>query len=562
MRTERKQQSFQYGAAIMLVSAVLVKLIGALFKIPLASSICLGDLGFGYFSSAYDLFTPIYSLAMAGLPVALARTVSEHMAAGRYKDVRATLKISRRIYSITGFAGFMLMLALIYPFVSLSDKTGQTVYSLFAIAPSMLFCCIISAYRGYYEGLRNMYPTAVSELIEALCKLVLGFGFAFITVKITGNVAYGAAAAMLGITFGTLIAAIYLKLYHRLKGDRITDGEFAASPDAVIGKQAAKALIVLAVPIALASLCNNIASLIDVSMVKWQLSRLMSDNVGFIREMYSESVSGYNATSALPLTDGQLPTFLYGIRGKAYTLFNLVPTLTSVIGVTAVPVIAEFSQRKDFNGLKRNTESVLKLTAVISFPIAMGFIAVGDRIMRLLYSTEASVQIGGPLLNIFGFAVVFAGLAIPMNGVLQAIGKQKAALFNIAVGAAVKLTVNFMAVGNPNINIKGAALGTFACYFIIFCLNFVTFRKAVGVLPEIKNTLIKPLTAAVLCGIAAYLVSLASDSSVVTCLAIIAAGIVYFFLLILLNTFSETDFSGFPKGKSIIKFCKKHRIIR
>ena len=149
-----------------------------------------------------------------------------------------------------------------------------------------------------------------------------------------------------------------------------------------------------------------------------------------------------------------------------------------------------------------------------------------------------------------------------MNGILQAIGKQKAALFNIAVGAAVKLTVNFMAVGNPNINIKGAALGTFACYFIIFCLNFVSFRKAVGVLPEIKNTLIKPLTAAVLCGIAAYLVSLASDSSVVTCLAIIAAGIVYFILLILLNTFSENDFSGFPKGKSIIKFCKKHRIIR
>ena len=192
----------------------------------------------------------------------------------------------------------------------------------------------------------------------------------------------------------------------------------------------------------------------------------------------------------------------------------------------------------------------------------MGFIAVGDRIMRLLYSTEASVQIGGPLLNIFGFAVFFAGLAIPLNGILQAIGKQNAALFNIAVGAAVKLTVNFTAVGNPNINIKGAALGTLACYFIIFCLNFVTFSKAVGFLPEIKNTLIKPLAAAGFCGIAAYLVSLASDSSVVTCLAIIAAGTVYFFLLILLNTFSEIDFSGFPKGKSIIKFCKKHRIIR
>lgn len=546
----------------MLISAVLVKLIGALFKIPLASNACLGDLGFGYFSSAYDLFTPIYSLAMAGLPVALARTVSEHMAAGRYKDVRLSLKISRRIYFITGLAGFSLMLALIFPFVRLTDKTGQTVYSLFAIAPSMLFCCIISAYRGYYEGLRNMYPTAVSELIEALCKLILGFGFAFLTVKITGNVAFGAAAAMLGITAGTLLAAVYLKLYHSFKGDRITDSELSGSPDAVSGKQAAKALLVLAVPIALASLCNNIASLIDVSMVKWQLSRLMADNAELIRNMYSRSLSAYNSVSATPLTDTELPTFLYGIRGKAYTLFNLVPTLTSVIGVTAVPVIAECSKRRDLNGLKRNTESVLKLSAVISFPIAAGFIAVGGRIMRLLYSTEASVEIGGPLLNIFGFAVIFAGLSIPMNGILQAIGKQKAALFNIALGAIAKLTVNFLAVGNPKINIKGAALGTLACYFLIFALNFITFIKAVKILPEIKNTLIKPFAAAGLCGLAAYLISLAGNTFFITCIAIFAAGTVYFSLLVLLNTFCEADFSGFPKGKSVVDFCKKHRIIR
>ena len=561
MKTERKQQSFQYGAAIMLISAVLVKLIGALFKIPLASNACLGDLGFGYFSSAYDLFTPIYSLAMAGLPVALARTVSEHMAAGRYKDVRISLKISRRIYFITGFAGFTLMLALIYPFARLTDKTGQTVYSLFSIAPSMLFCCIISAYRGYYEGLRNMYPTAVSELIEALSKLILGFCFAFITVKITENVAFGAAAAMLGITAGTLLSAVYLKLYHSFKGDRITDSELARSPDAANGKQAAKALLVLAVPIALASLCNNIASLIDVSMVKWQLSRLMADNAELIRNMYSRSLSAYNSASASPLTDTELPTFLYGIRGKAYTLFNLVPTLTSVIGVTAVPVIAECSKR-DLNELKRNTESVLKLSAVISFPIAAGFVAVGGRIMRLLYSTEASVQIGGPLLNIFGFAVIFAGLAIPMNGILQAIGKQKAALFNIALGAIAKLSVNFLAVGNPKINIKGAALGTLACYFLIFALNIISFVKAVKILPEIKNTLIKPLASAVLCGLAAYLISLVGDSSFITCIAIFAAGTVYFSLLVLLNTFCEADFLGFPNGKSAVVFCKKHRIIR
>ena len=156
----RKQQSFEYGAVILLCSTMIVKLIGAIFKIPLSNLI--GDLGFGYFSSAYDLFTPIYSLSMAGLPIAVSRLVAEHMAAGRYKDVRRSLSVTKKAFFVTGFAGLLLMLILIYPFVRITDQTGKTVYSLFAIAPSLLFCCIMSTYRGYYEGLRNMYPTAFS----------------------------------------------------------------------------------------------------------------------------------------------------------------------------------------------------------------------------------------------------------------------------------------------------------------------------------------------------------------------------------------------------------------
>ena len=157
---KRKQQSFEYGAMILLTSTVLVKLIGAIFKIPLSNLI--GDLGFGYFSSAYDLFTPIYTLAMAGLPIAVSRVVAEHMAVGKYRDVKNALHVTKKIFLITGLSGLVIMLLLIYPFVKITDPTGETIYSLFAIAPSLLFCCTMSTYRGYYEGLRNMYPTALS----------------------------------------------------------------------------------------------------------------------------------------------------------------------------------------------------------------------------------------------------------------------------------------------------------------------------------------------------------------------------------------------------------------
>ena len=258
----------QYGTAVLLISAVIVKIIGALFKIPLSSAHCLGDEGFGFFSSAYDLFSPLYSLAMAGLPVATARTVSEHTAAGRYRDARLSYRLSRKFFLIAGIMGTAVFAALVIPFVRLTDATGKTAPALFAVAPAVLFSCILSAERGYYEGLNNMLPTAVSELTEALCKLILGLGAAFITVRLTGSTVWGAAAAMVGITVGTLFAFLYTRIYAKLKGDGITAEMLENSPEPQSGADTFKKMILLTLPIALTSLTVNIPPMIDAFTVK------------------------------------------------------------------------------------------------------------------------------------------------------------------------------------------------------------------------------------------------------------------------------------------------------
>ena len=556
----RKQQSFEYGAIILLCSTMIVKLIGAIFKIPLSNLI--GDLGFGYFSSAYDLFTPIYSLSMAGLPIAVSRLVAEHMAAGRYKDVRRSLSVTKKAFFVTGFAGLLLMVILIYPFVKLTDQTGKTVYSLFAIAPSLLFCCIMSTYRGYYEGLRNMYPTAASDIIEAMGKLVLGLGFAYIVMKITDNVALAAAGAMLGITVGAAAAALFLRLRYKFKGDMITDGELASSPEPMASKATLKALIAIAIPVVVASLANNIASLVDVSMVKWQLSHLMESDSQIITSMYSASIADYNANASQVLTNEAIPTFLYGIRGKAFTVYNLIPTITSVLGVSALPVLASSWVKKDKPLIKRNIDSMIKTTALIAMPAGIGFVAVGGGIMSLLYESVASVEIGTPMMRIFGFAAFFAGLAIPMTSMLQAVGYQVAALRNIAIGAVLKIIVNFIFVGIPSINIQGAAAGTFACYLFVFVANLVTLIRATGVIPSFKKAMLKPFLAAASCGVAAYFVSKVSTSKLITVASIGAAAVVYLVVLVALNTFEKEDVLSLPKGEKLLKWCLKLKIIR
>ncbi len=556
----RKQQSFEYGAGILLIATVLVKVIGMVFKIPLQHLI--GNLGFGYFSSAYDLFTPMYTLSMAGLPIAISRIVAENAAAEKYRDVKSALKVTRRLFLITGITGLVLMLILIYPFVKLTDPTGKTVYSLFCIAPALLFCCIMSTYRGYYQGLRNMYPTAISDVIEALGKLILGFGFAFIALKISGNVAYAAAGATFGITIGTVASALYLRLRYKLKGDGITKEELSGSPEPAVSRDIAKAIALIAVPVALSSLSNSIASLVDVTMVKWQLSNLVEASPEVIRNMYASSIADYNKTAKELLSNDAIPTFLYSIRSQAFTLYNLSPSITSVLGVSALPVLASSWVKRDKGLVKHNIESMLKLPALVAMPVGMGFIFLGDGVMGLLYSGRASVEIGGKMLIFYGIAALFAGLSTPMTSMLQAVGKQVSALRNVAIGAVIKVIVNFLLVGIPSINVIGAAVGTMAGYIFICSAHFITLVRHTGVMPNLFKVVVKPFIAAAGCGFSAWCVALIGESKIITLAAVATAVVVYAVLLVVMNTFEESDILALPKGKKLLKFFLKYKIIR
>lgn len=559
---KRKQQSFQYGAIILLCSTMLVKVIGAIFKIPLAR--LWPDDGFGCFDSAYQLFTPIYTLAMAGLPIAISRVVATNVKNGKYKDVKTSLKVAKRIFMVTGLSGFVIMLLLSFPFVHFTDASGESIYSIFAIAPALFFCCIMSAYRGYYEGLRNMYPTAISDVIEALGKLILGYGFAYIIMRVTGRYELSAAGAMLGIVIGGIASATFLTLRHKIRGDGITSEEYSLAPESISDKEMAKTLIAIAIPVVLASLANSFSSLADTFFVKGQLTNMLDNHADTIRGMYQASIIDRDLNSEKALLDSQIPNFLFGVRGKAFTLYNLVPSITSVLGVSALPVITSAWTKRDMDIVKRNVESTIKLTAIITMPIGFGFLSLGGDIMKLLYDTVASVEIGGVMLRIYGLTAIFAGLAIPMTSILQAIGKEKISLRNVAIGAAIKVIVNFALVGIPQINIRGAAVGTLACFIFIAIANLLSLIKYTGVVPNIYKTVVKPLIAAVLCGASAFGVQyLLSDMGKIgTALAIAAAAIVYFIVLIILNTFEPDDIVTLPKGEKLLKIMTKLKIIR
>ncbi len=539
------RHSQQWGTAILLASAVIVKLVGALFKIPLSSSRCLGEVGFGRFSSAYDLFSPLYALAMTGLPVAVAKTVAGFSADGRPDKARNAYAVARRGYFAVGLIGTVAFALLVVPFLRFTESSLSGSPALFAAAPAVLFSCLLSAGRGYYEGVGNMYPTAISELIEAACKLALGLGGAYFTVCLTGNVAYGAAAAIAGISLGVLAATLFTEFYAHFKGDRIKSTHSLCDKTDVGLKECLYAAL-LTGPVALTA---SIPPLIDAFTVKRGLSALIAGGASL-------------PDAAVSAAEPELwPIALYGIRGKAYTVFNLVPALTAVIAVAAVPAATK-ALKNGGSALRSAINTALKSAALISFPAAFGLILLGDRLMALLYDTEASAQIGGRLLSIYGVAALFVGFLMPLAGILQAAGRQKKVLFNTACGAAAGFAAVVLLLKFPQINIAAAPCGAVVCFFVIFLLDTVCLRRAVGFWPDFKAVLAKPLISALLCGLAARAVAAFGRSNLITDAAVLCGGAVYLLVLCLCGGLEKSDFPPEISENRIIKFCEKHRIIR
>lgn len=564
-----KQQSFLHGSAILVIAMALVKVIGAIYKIPLGE--LLDTAGMGYYSTAYDLYIPMYSIAMAGLPIAISRIVAEHMANGRYNDVKRTLKIAQLAFVVTGGTGFILMVLLAFLLTGNPFNVFHpgALPGIIAIAPCLLFCCIMSAYRGYYEGLRNMTPTAVSQVLEALGKLIFGYGIAFAVLKLTDDYSYAAAGAMLGITLGTVASTGYLVVkYRKEKNTTFTSAELSSAPAAKTSSQTLKSLVMIAIPIVLGSLVNNVTSLIDVAMVQRQLANAIEKAPDFFQTQYASLIASEVAKNSEFNWMADLPNSLYGChRGFAFSIYNLVPQITSVLGVSAIPILATAWTNNDKDEIKTGINTMIRTTALIAVPAGCGMFALSERILGLLYSNPEVVTIAGPNLRILGICAVFAGLNAPLVNMLQAINKQTVPLRNIAIGAVLKIVINFILVGTPEINILGVPIGTTVCYVYIFVSNLICFVKYSGVIPDIFSTIIKPLISGVLCAVAAFSVNLGLEyfgisQSLSTVVAILAAVIVYVICLALLKTLVREDILTLPKGEKIAKLLEKLKLMR
>ena len=574
------------GALILAVSTIIVKLIGALYKIPLTD--LFGGVGRGYFNSAYNIYTPIYAISMAGLPVAVSRLVSESVSLGRFGEARQIYKVSTKIFLITGAVGTAIMFLISYPYVRYVAGINA-LPSILCIAPSIFFCCAMSSYRGYYEGLRNMTPTAVSQVIEALGKLILGIGLASMVMRIgvrqfeAGGIVFGkaaenidiaysyiypytAAAAILGVTIGTIAGLLYLMVLHRIKGDGITREDLVNSPSEAEDSEITRRIIAFAIPMVIGSLITNITNLIDTITIQARLEDAFVAAPQLIKSMYDYSL---RLSGTL---DADIPTYLYGNYGAALDFRNLIPTITMSLGISALPVLSAAWAVRDKHQIKLNIESVLRVTMLIALPAGFGMAVLATPILSLMYTSHPDiVPIAAPIMAVYGYATALMAVSTPVTNMLQGIGRTDIPVKAAVAGAAVKIFCNYILVGNPKFNINGAPIGSILCYIVIVAVNLFYLLRISEVRINVLSVLVKPLICAALSAASAkgtyVLCTLLLTGKLpyfelfATAFSVCAAVLVYVIALLLLKGLSKDDISMLPKGEKIAKVLEKYKVL-
>ncbi len=527
---EKKTTSFISGAAILMAANLLVKLIGLAFKVPL--TYLIGEDGMGHFADAYTMYTWMFVLATAGLPVAVSKMVSESRALGRTTEVRRILKVSLLFLFFLGLIGAGI---LFFGADSLSVLIGnpKAAAGIRAVAPAMLFVALMSAFRGFFQGQQDMVPTAVSEVAEAVGKLVFGYGLAYLLLS--GGVDMGAAGAVAGVSCGAALGflsllALFLLRRKKLFASSLTKGHCDTS------RTIFRKLITIAIPITIGASVFSLTSVIDMAMIKHNLV-----------------AAGFSAEEAVRLWGSY--------SGYAVPIFNMPPTLLTAISISLVPAIASAFISGNRARACGNAESAIRITTLFALPCSAGISLLASPILHLIYNnTNAS-----SMLAILGWAIIFVSLVQITNAILQSVGKVYVPVIHMAIGGIVKVIINYFLVSNPAIHINGAPIGTIVCYALILILNLFTIRKVMGVRYALGDMLLRPLFATVLMGGAVLLLHslFAPFGRLFSVLIPIAGGaLVYAVVLVCIRGIREEDVRLLPKGDALVHLLKRTKLLR
>lgn len=527
MSETSKKQSFIHGTALLAMATAIVKVIGALYKIPLNAII--GTQGFGYFNTAYEIYNVLLMISTAGLPVAMSRMISEASSLGRYNQVRQIYRTAKTIFLALGIAGSLLMTVFCRQLAEFQHQPDAWA-AIGCLGPCVLLICIMSAYRGFFQGQGNMLPTSVSQVLEAVCKLIVGIVAALVILKLTNSIPLAAGGAILGVTASCAVSSVYLYSRHRKTYAELPQTDDRAKSFSVTAKK----LLLIAVPITIGSAGLSLLTMLET---KIYMSGLL--NIGYSQD--------------------QADTFK-GIYDMAKTIFNMPCAFITPITISIIPAITAQLTVKNRRGARATAESAARLTGLIAMPCAIGLFVLAEPVIALLgrYSGE-NLQLATTLMALLGLCVIFNSVVLVTNALMQAYGYVNLPVINMFIGGILKLVSVAILSSNASVGIVGAPIASLLCYLCIAILNLVTMSHVIPRAPAILRNLSRAFLSAVVMGVCTYVAWVAmkavlgSDGSrVLLCGVPILVGVaVYLVAAIKFKAITREDCLRLPKGEKI-----------
>ncbi len=538
------KRSLVQSAAILSAAGLICKFLGATFRIPLANWI--GSEGMANYSPAYQLYAFLLVIATAGVPVAISKLTAERNAVGKYKEAYRVFRISRALMFALGLTGALILFFFSDFIAELINVPGSSL-SMKATALALVLVPIMSAYRGFFQGMQEMKPTAYSQIVEQVFRVVIGLLMAVLMMKGLMFAAdydvyeRGAAGGCFGATAGGIGGlGIMMIIYFR---NRITIRERIDCDEHThmepVGK-IIKKIVAIAIPVSIGSAIMPIVNLTDGAVV---VTRLMA--------------AGYDQTMAKAMY-GQL-------SGFAQPLISFPQVFMQAIVLSIVPMVAAAVKLGNNEEMKTNVILSLRMAAVIAIPCAVGLIVLAEPSLLLLYPAQKADALAAvPCMQILAVGFIFSGLISAMTGVLQGIGKQNYPVINLAIGVLVKIIITWSLTAVASINIIGAAIGTMCAFIVAATLDFICVRKFTGVRIPVGLTVVKPLVSSLVMGVAVkicyLLLSTVMGSGTSTLISILLGVCVYALMILKTRAIYRDELQSIKGGGKIVKICDKLKL--
>ena len=507
------------GTISLTLSAIIVKLIGLFYKIPIAA--LLGDEGMGYFNTAYTVYAFFYLISSAGVPKAVMILVSEAKARGLKGEERRILRVASVLFGIVGALMTIILFIFASPLASLIGN-AKSYLTMLSIAPSIVFVSLSGVIRGYLSANSRLGDIAVSQIIEGVGKLGLGLLLAMIGVRLRLPLSSLSALTVLGVSFGAIFGFVYLFICLKLQNNGQKAGQ---SIKFSVTKKIAFRILSISIPITVSAAIMSITNLVDLGLVMRGLV-----NIG-----YSENVAN----------------ILYGnYTTLAVPMLNLAMAVISPISIAFLPIFTKCYITSDNEGKNRAERNSLELVSLLSAPITLGLIIYSKEILLLLFP-NSEISIGSTLLCLIAPSILFSSILLIINTVLEGYGRVKAPLISMLVGGFVKIICGYCLIVYTDMGILGAPIGTVLSYASALITSIiiysVCFKKHI---PIFESSIIPYLNAFISVSLSRYAflrLILPCGEKGALIIAIVLAALIYLAISALFGLFSAKKITELAK---------------